>query len=195
MNRGGATITRRFGGLGLGLAITRTLVEAHGGTISADSAGRNHGAAFSVHLATVAEPSPHSSPSDAGHGAEARPRVKVLLVEDHPDTLRALSRVLRSFQCDVSTASDVAAALATAQREPFDLLVSDLGLPDGSGLDLMRQLKERQDLRGIALSGYGMDDDIRRSREAGFSLHLIKPVSPQQLRDAIEQIVGQAVVP
>jgi CheY-like chemotaxis protein len=111
----------------------------------------------------------------------------VLLVEDHPDSARMLARLLSRSGWSVRTANDVASALRSARAERFDLVVSDIGLPDGTGLDLMRQLRvEQPALRGIALSGHGMESDIQLSRDAGFTAHLVKPVSPQ----ALEQVIG-----
>jgi CheY-like chemotaxis protein len=92
----------------------------------------------------------------------------------------------------VTTAESVKTALQAVAQEGFDLLVSDIGLPDGSGVDLIRQLREKgHNLPSIALSGYGMQQDIERSRAAGFQVHLIKPVSPQQLQSAIDQLYKQ----
>jgi len=92
----------------------------------------------------------------------------------------------------VTTAHNVEAALQSAPQEEFDLLISDIGLPDGSGEDLIRQLQEKwHNLPSIALSGYGMQQDIERSRAAGFQVHLIKPVSPQQLQTTIDQLINK----
>jgi len=175
-------ITRQFGGLGLGLTISKALVEMHGGTISAHSEGKGKGATFSVRLPLTAPvcqsavPPPAASPQRAG-----RP-LHILLVEDHGVTAKMMQMVLTAEGHTVETAGDVAAALELAGQQPFDLLLSDLGLPDGSGHDLMRQLRERgQALPGIALSGYGQQDDIRRSRETGFAAHLTKPASRETL--------------
>jgi len=93
----------------------------------------------------------------------------------------------------VRSAGTVADALELAAAEPFDVVVSDIGLPDASGYDLMRQLKARYGLHGIALSGYGMDEDARRSREAGFDDHIVKPVSVAQLRATIARMAAAAV--
>jgi two-component system, chemotaxis family, CheB/CheR fusion protein len=189
-------ITRRFGGLGLGLAVTRAIVELHGGRLAAASEGRDRGASFQVRLplgivqmdledsgGSFTRPQPSGPVEDEG-----RP-LHILLVEDHPDTAEAMADLLRLMGHQVTVAGTVASALETAGsgRAGFDLVVSDIGLPDGSGQDLMRELVGRHGLRGIALSGYGMEEDIRKSREAGFSAHLIKPVSPQVLRDAIRR--------
>jgi CheY-like chemotaxis protein len=120
----------------------------------------------------------------------------VLLIEDHADTAEAMSELLRILGYRVSVAGTVAQALTLAASASnglpgdgqIDLVVSDLGLPDGTGFDLMRELADRYRLRGIALSGYGMEEDIRRSRESGFAKHLTKPVNPQALQSALRQL-------
>ena len=116
----------------------------------------------------------------------------VLLVEDHVDSARVLVRLLGTMGYTVTHAKDVESALRCANDKSFDLLISDLGLPDGSGHDLMRQLAARKPVRGIALSGYGMDIDVIRSREAGFHEHLTKPVNIEQLQSAIERVAPSA---
>src|SRR5207244_3041904 len=129
-----------------------------------------------------------ADPRQAPPAADGSP-LRILLVEDHEDTARVMARLLRGYCYDVTTANDVASALRLAGSEPFDLVISDLGLPDGSGLDLMRHLlHERRDdvaIKGIALSGYGMEADRQRSREAGFAEHLTKPVDLHRLQDVI----------
>ena len=122
----------------------------------------------------------------------------MLLVEDHADTARMLARLLGAAGgsaggCDVRTAGSVAEAVAAADAGPFDLLISDLGLPDGHGVDLIRQLRGRrpgETFRAIALSGYGMEEDLRRSRDAGFATHLTKPTTFDALEAAIESVMG-----
>ena len=111
----------------------------------------------------------------------------MLLVEDHADTAEAARELLADASCQVVAAGSLAAALEAAGIQTFDLVLSDLGLPDGSGLDLMRDLRDRYGLRGIALTGYGMEDDIRRSREAGFVDHLVKPITYDRLVRAIDR--------
>ncbi len=110
------------------------------------------------------------------------------MVEDHAATLEALSGLLLRAGHQVVTASTVADALKAADEGSFDLVISDLGLPDGTGIQLMEQLRDRWHLRGIALSGYGMEDDLVRCREAGFVAHLVKPVRFADLRRAIDTI-------
>ena len=115
--------------------------------------------------------------------------LRILLVEDHADTAMLLVRLLQRAKHAVKTALDLASAEAIAGQEPFDLVISDLRLPDGSGLDLMRSLKERYQLRGIAMTGCGMEEDIQLSKEAGFVEHLTKPIDFKQL---LEKIAGLA---
>lgn len=114
---------------------------------------------------------------------------RLLVVEDHADTVTMLAKLLASAGYSVKTASSAAAALELAAKENFDLLVSDLGLPDDTGYQLMRQIKQRYGTKGIAMSGYGMDEDIRKSREAGFGEHLVKPISFPQLLQAIQRLM------
>jgi PAS domain S-box-containing protein len=194
-------ITRKFGGLGLGLAVSRAIVDLHGGRLEAASDGRDRGAAFTVRLPLggIQEELDESGawftralPPAAAAGEAAPRALRILLVEDHADTAEAMAELLRLIGHEVVVAGSVAAGLAAAHAADggIDLVVSDLGLPDGSGHDLMRELKERYGWKGIALSGYGMEDDVRRSRDAGFARHLTKPVALEALRDAIRQVAG-----
>jgi signal transduction histidine kinase/CheY-like chemotaxis protein len=187
----GENITREFGGLGLGLAITRALVESHGGKISATSAGTGQGSTFSIELNVAAENLP-ATDAPAAHPAPRIGGLRLLLVEDHKDTATMMSRLLRSLDYQVDVAHTVEGALATAAKQEFDLVISDLGLPDASGLDLMRELRQKYHLRGIALSGYGMEDDVARSHEAGFVTHLTKPVDFAVLQQTIAETAGTA---
>jgi CheY-like chemotaxis protein len=115
--------------------------------------------------------------------------LRLLIVEDHTDTALMLARLLKASGYRVKTAGTASEALELVEREPFDVLVSDLGLPDATGLELMRKIGERHTLKGIAMSGYGMDEDIRKSLEAGFSEHLVKPVDVLTLERAILRLV------
>ncbi|HWN41418.1 MAG TPA: ATP-binding protein [Thermoanaerobaculia bacterium] len=184
-------ITRRFGGLGLGLAVSRALMRLHGGDLTAASEGTGCGAMFTVRLpAGVPERDLDESIVTFPREPEARldRGLRLLLVEDHADTAEAMADLLRALGHEVTVARSVAGAREASQgRElEIDLVISDLGLPDGTGLDLMRELAAHG-LRGIALSGYGMDEDIQRSRDAGFASHLTKPVTLQMLQEAILQ--------
>jgi PAS domain S-box-containing protein len=197
-------ITRKFGGLGLGLAVSRAIVDLHGGRLTAASDGPDRGAAFTVRLPLGGvqeeldetgawfDRASASLPAVASVAPAVLPRaLRILLVEDHEDTAEAMADLLRLIGHEVTVAGSVAAGLAAAEAAGaggFHLVVSDLGLPDGSGHDLMGELKARYGWKGIALSGYGMEDDIRRSHEAGFARHLTKPVALEALRDAIRQV-------
>jgi PAS domain S-box-containing protein len=194
-------ITKKFGGLGLGLAVSRAIVDLHGGRLTAASAGRDQGSTFTVRLPLMGR---REDLDETGiwfsrpRRDEARPEAgaqrpsRILLVEDHADTAEAMADLLRLGGHQVTLAGSVGEALAAAEGNGsgFDLVVSDLGLPDGSGQDLMRELARRHGLKGIALSGYGMEDDVQRSREAGFAFHLTKPVDRQALETTIRQALG-----
>jgi len=125
--------------------------------------------------------------SDSDGAARSAP-LKLLVVEDHADTAKMLGRLLGSAGYMVRTAGDAAGALEWAAKERFDLVVSDIGLPDATGYELMQQIKQLHGTTGIAMSGYGMDEDIRKSQEAGFSDHLVKPISFAQLDQAIQRL-------
>jgi PAS domain S-box-containing protein len=186
------TLTRRFGGLGLGLSIAKAVVEMHRGSISALSEGPGNGAVFTVELDTIV-PEPERPVVGSAAPVNRDKRWRVLLVEDNLDTLRILSRLLERWGYEVRLAATVAKALEIAGNEPCDLVISDIGLPDGSGLEVMRTIRRNQpDVRGVAISGYGTDEDIRQSREAGFSEHLTKPVGLDALRAAIDRLVAAA---
>jgi signal transduction histidine kinase/CheY-like chemotaxis protein len=183
----------RKGGLGLGLAITKTLVEMHNGKIIAESEGHNQGAKFSVCFpaARISDEVPENAAPPA---AEERKSSRVLLVEDHKDSNHSLTQMLKRRGYLVESAWDVKSALELAGQHEFDILISDMGLPDGSGIDIMRQIRDR-DILGIAISGYGMEEDIQRSHDVGFRHHLVKPVDVNRLDDLIQQMqMGPATV-
>jgi CheY-like chemotaxis protein len=115
----------------------------------------------------------------------------VLVVEDHDDTLRSMNMLLRRLGYEVLAAKTVHDALRIAEEQHFDILLSDIGLPDGTGLELLRQLSRRRKVPALALSGFGMDEDIERSQQAGFADHLTKPVSIDRLQAAIAQLEEQ----
>ena len=179
-------------GLGLGLAICKALVELHGGTIHAASDGADQGACFTVELATARPEEPEEEWNGPVPAMAVGERPRLLIVEDHEDTVEILERLLGSAGYEVTAARTVAGALAAAAAAPFDLLISDIGLPDASGLDLMRQIRERFGIPGIALSGYGMEEDINQSLDAGFLDHIVKPINLESLKAAIHRAVSPA---
>jgi PAS domain S-box-containing protein len=190
--QGEARITRQFGGLGLGLAISKLLVEQHHGSIRAASDGPGKGATFVVELpAALPNHVPPAPPAADPPPAPRAAPIRILLVEDHPDTASVLTKVLTANGHAVHHAPSVARALALADQHPFDLLVSDIGLPDATGFDLMRQLKARYPINGIAMSGFGMEEDVRNSAHAGFSEHLVKPLNLSRLEQAIRRHAPQ----
>jgi CheY-like chemotaxis protein len=174
--------------LGLGLAISKTLVEAHEGTITAESAGRDKGSNFTLVFPTTDKKEPQVAPMLSPMLAERQP-MRILLVEDHEDTNRALTSLLRRRGYHVQSALTFQSALELSAKAEFDVLISDLGLPDGSGIDLIQKLASKPPL-GIALTGFGMEKDIRRSREAGFQHHLVKPIDLNKLDSLIQQSGG-----
>jgi signal transduction histidine kinase/ActR/RegA family two-component response regulator len=180
----------RLGGLGLGLAISKTLVEAHKGSITAESAGRNLGTRFSLSFPTCPKPDRDAVPM-VRRQASQRQSLRILLVEDHEDTNKSLTKLLRRRGYDVHSAVSVQSALDLAARVEFDVLISDLGLPDGSGIDVMQKLSPDRSLFGIALTGFGMEEDIRKSREAGFRHHLVKPIDLTKLDQLIQESVAE----
>ncbi len=181
--QGGRT---QLGGLGLGLAISKTLVEAHKGTITAQSAGRNEGATFTLVFPTCEKAEAQIAPAVSPILLERQP-MRILLVEDHEDTNRSLTNLLRRRGYHVHSALNLESALNLSANEQFDVLISDLALPDGNGIDLMRKLSSQQSLLGIALTGFGMEDDIRKSHEAGFQHHLVKPIDLNKLDSLIQE--------
>ena len=188
--QGERSITRRFGGLGLGLTIGRTIADMHGGSLTAASDGKGRGATLTLRLPTVATPARAATPAAAP--AAVTRRLRVLVVDDHVPTLRLMARLVQSLGHDVRSADHAAAALALAVADPPDLMISDIGMPDGSGWSLAADVRARCSPPPVALavSGYGTDDDLRRSRAAGFARHLVKPIGLADLRAAIDQLMG-----
>jgi hypothetical protein len=187
--QGGRT---QLGGLGLGLAISKALVEAHKGTITPQSAGRNKGSTFTLVFPTREKAEAQIAPAASPRLPERQP-MRILLVEDHEDTNRSLTNLLRRRGYHVQSALNFESAINLGEKEQFDVLISDLALPDGSGIDLMQKLYSKQPLLGIALTGFGMEDDIRKSYDAGFKHHLVKPIDLNKLDSLIQE--GAATVP
>jgi PAS domain S-box-containing protein len=199
--QGGASITRRYGGLGLGLAICKGVIELHSGSIRAFSEGKGTGATFFVNLGTATPPAilpcpknlPKIVPPEChGLNREKGVPIRLLVVEDHPHTGDMIARLLRRAGYAVCLARSLADAKKLAASQSFELVISDIGLPDGTGRELMAFLRETYGLQGIALSGFGTEQDIKASLSAGFKEHVIKPVAWKQLEDAIQRVLKHA---
>jgi CheY-like chemotaxis protein len=192
----GLSSSRRPGGLGLGLLISRSIVEQHGGRLAASSAGKNRGATFTIEIPSV-DAMPIQNPAGEArnlNGINSQPTPTILLVEDNADIRGHLSRLLANRGHNVHAASTLEEALRIAASVDFSLLISDIELPDGSGLELMWKLRSDRAVAGIALSGFGSADDVELSRSAGFSEHLTKPVDFRRLEQAIERSVARGPV-
>jgi CheY-like chemotaxis protein/nitrogen-specific signal transduction histidine kinase len=176
----------RNSGLGLGLAISKAIAMGHGGSLEVFSEGRGRGATFRLTMATINTSLASVRREGVNHSTPEQHSWRILLVEDHADTSAVLRTLLSRRGHQVGVAQDVSSALAAARRESYDLVISDVGLPDGTGADLMSQLRE-SGLRGIAISGFGMSADVERSLAAGFTEHLVKPISLSELEAAIER--------
>jgi DNA-binding response OmpR family regulator len=118
-------------------------------------------------------------------------KLRILLVEDHVATANALKRYLAQVGYDVLVAPDARSARQIAANEEFDVLLSDIGLPDGNGWNLMRELKRKHDIAGIAISGFGAESDFAQSKKVAFRYHLVKPLSPDELTDALEELAAE----
>jgi CheY-like chemotaxis protein len=180
------SMTRRFGGMGLGLYLARSIVQLHAGTLTAKSEGPGAGSTFTIELPCVQSPASPKMPS-----AAPAKTMRVLLVEDNPDTLSLLGKVLTRLSCDVVPAANATEALAAAEQNHIDLVISDIGLPDRSGWELMQELRTRG-LRGVAISGFSSEEDRQRSHESGFSRHLVKPVGVQELKTILQEFAPVA---
>ena len=179
----------QFDGVGLGLAITRAIVLLHGGTIRAESMGRGKGSTFTVELPTTEKPA--NSDGVISDLLTPSPKMRLLLVEDHDSTREVLGRILgRAGHKVYAVASTQEALQIAASAGHFDAVISDLGLPDQSGFALMKMLQAKYRLPGIAISGFGADEDVVRAQEAGFSAHLTKPVAFEELRAALERVAA-----
>ena len=191
--QGNRSFEHRFGGLGLGLAISKSLAQAHDGRLTAQSGGANCGSTFTLSMQTLPQDEAAGVAAEAVTSHSARQALKILLVDDHQDTCAALEKLLARRGHLVAVSHDVRSAMEAAARNKFDLLISDIALPDGTGMDLMMQLRAIANVPGIAISGFGNDVDIGRSLQAGFSEHLIKPIKLDNLEAAIERALGADV--
>ena len=193
--QGQTSITRRFGGLGLGLAISKAMVDAHRGRIRVESPGKDKGATFIVDLKTVVAPvaAENGAGGELSGDAEKKSRGsrqrRLLVVDDHVDTCTGMKMMLERRGYDITVAHSAGQAVEKTREADFDLLISDIGLPDKSGYELMSELRKSKALPGIALSGFGMETDVDKARDAGFSEHLTKPINFDRLEEAIRRLL------
>jgi CheY-like chemotaxis protein/anti-sigma regulatory factor (Ser/Thr protein kinase) len=203
--QGDASTTRQHGGLGLGLSIVKHLIEQHGGTVRVASDGEGRGACFTMELpaatpqliAARPDRAPYSPPSPLTPDIVLRDlsRVKVLVVDDEPDARDLIKRILSDCNAIVTTAPSARAALAAFGEARPDVLVSDLGMPDMDGFELLAQVRALGSAAGgnlpaVALTAFARSEDRLRALEAGFAAHISKPVEPSQLIATVAKMVG-----
>jgi signal transduction histidine kinase len=186
-----AEVAQRFGGLGLGLAIAHGLVEQHAGELSVHSDGRHHGSTFTLRLPLLPVDTPQASTDEgcADDLPSGESGVRLLLVEDNADAAEALGLSLQQLGYVVAHAHSRGEALAMIDDERYDVVLTDLGLPDGSGIEIGRRVGARVPV--IALSGFGSPGDLRDSAAAGFIAHLVKPVDPAAVHDTVQAALGR----
>jgi CheY-like chemotaxis protein len=189
------SLERNQGGLGIGLTLVRRLLELHGGNVVAESAGLGHGSRFIVRLPRIAPPveSPGAAPGEAAPAPAPALRHRVLVVDDNRDNAESLALLLQLAGHELHEAYDGAEAIALAERHRPDAIVLDIGLPGMNGYEACRRIRELRpeyDPLIIALTGWGQEDDRRRSAEAGFDAHLVKPVDHLELSRTVSRVAA-----
>jgi CheY-like chemotaxis protein len=182
------SLDRSRGGLGIGLTLVRRLAELHGGSVTAASEGLGKGSEFTVRLPAAGVPTPVVAPPPARAPGAVRPRSRVLVVDDTEDMARVLSRLLRASGHEVRVAHAGPAAIEMARSLGPEAVLLDIGLPGMNGYQLAEQLRRDGSCKGalfIAVSGYGRAEDLRRSAEAGFDHHLVKPIAIEALLELL----------
>ncbi|MEO7969759.1 MAG: response regulator, partial [bacterium] len=185
--------TRSYGGLGLGLSLVKSFVTVHGGTIEATSGGAGLGSAFIITLPLEGMAGHASEKTASGSKLNAGPAIRILLVEDEPDTLEMLDASFRRRGFETIACGSAVAALECIGRQQFDIIISDIAMPEVDGLELMRELRLRPGLAtvpAIALTGYASQTDAKAAIAAGFDLHLSKPIDPSDLVAAVSNLIA-----
>jgi CheY-like chemotaxis protein len=189
--QGDRSLDRTEGGLGIGLTLVRRLAELHGGSVEAASFGPDRGSRFTMRLPAIPAPSLASDKDDPALNPSGQPfkRRRILVVEDNRDALETLRMSLSAAGHEVYQAKHAREALASASVLRPDVAIVDLGLPDIDGYEIARRLRQREEnraLRLIALTGYGSPEDRKRTTEAGFDAHLLKPLDYEKLTSLLQ---------
>jgi two-component system CheB/CheR fusion protein len=189
--------SRRHGGLGIGLALVHQLVQLHGGTISAGSDGLNKGARFTIRLPLTSEASRQGLSSLAGSTplkSSPLAQINFLIVDDSEDTIAMLDQFLKISGANVTSATNGADALRLANEREFDVILSDISMPEMDGFEFLRRLREldgREHVPVVAITGFGRSGDVERARAAGFYSHLTKPLNLEALTEVLEQLASR----
>ena len=187
---------RRHGGMGIGLALVRQLVQLHGGTISAESGGPNKGSRFTVRLPLLRETAALTAPAHPGPQLNVFSETSFLVLDDSEDSIAMMAELLKLAGAHVVTATNGVDALRIASENDFDVILSDISMPEMDGFEFLERLRRidgRQDVPVVAITGFGRSDDIERARAAGFYSHLTKPLDLMALTDVMEQLVKENV--
>jgi len=182
---------RRHGGLGIGLALVRQLVQLHGGTISAESEGPNKGSRFTVRLPLLRETASLAVSATAAPMLNVFSDTSFLVLDDSEDSIAMMAELLRLAGAQVVTATNGVDALRIVSENEFDVILSDISMPEMDGFEFLQRLRKidgRQDVPVVAITGFGRHDDVERARAAGFYSHLTKPIDLQALTDVLEQL-------
>jgi CheY-like chemotaxis protein len=181
---------RAQGGLGIGLTLVRRLTEMHGGAVEVTSEGPGKGSEFTVRIPVLKEVRPGSAGQATGPGAVAGAKRRILVVDDNRDAAESLGMMLKLMGNDVRTAHDGLTAVEVADSYRPEMILLDIGLPKLNGYDACRRIREQAWSKGlviVALTGWGQDEDRRRSQEAGFDHHLVKPVEIAMLQQLLAE--------
>jgi CheY-like chemotaxis protein len=188
------SLERSQGGLGIGLNIVKRLVELHGGNIEARSAGENQGSEFVIRLPLAAEPKPAPSATpDAASGGKTVTRHRVLVADDNQDSAASLGMMLRLLGQETRQVHDGLEAVKLAEEFLPELILLDIGMPKLNGYDACRRIREQswgRNIAIVALTGWGQEEDVRRSREAGFTFHIVKPIELSALQKLLAGLPG-----